>query len=119
MFLSFRLSTNMSGKYFPNNWQTIKESPDEAFETCTFEEFISWRADSWDIPESVSMIIRAEHYTKGGKLWRITEKFYKTLRGAENHIKNLVEQEEGTKFTIVDNHSLAVLEPADINDMLT
>ena len=30
----------MSGKEFPNNWEEVAGSPDEAFETCTFDEFM-------------------------------------------------------------------------------
>lgn len=50
----------MSGKYYPNNFDAIAEAPDELFEPCTFEEFMEWRLAMWQIPSSISCIIRAE-----------------------------------------------------------
>mgnify|MGYP005995438821 CR=1 FL=1 len=57
----------MSGKYYPNNWEAIQDAPDEMFDSCTWEEFHDWRVCAWEIPASVSCILRAEN-TKTGKV---------------------------------------------------
>ena len=45
----------MSGKYFPNNWEAIKDAPEEYFEPCTWEDFEEWKLSGWDLPSSVCL----------------------------------------------------------------
>ena len=55
----------MSGKpYYPNNWEAYKDAPDDAFESHTFEEIMSWKVAGWELPSSVCCIIRAENKVK-------------------------------------------------------
>ena len=72
----------MSGKEFPNNFDAIANAPAEIFEPVTYEEFITWRLCAWEIPSSVSCIIRAEH-TETGK---ITEHVYSRDKAAQNRL---------------------------------
>ena len=58
----------MSGKpYFPNNWQEYKDAPDEMFQPHTFDEIMNWKVAGWELPSSVSCIIRV-HNNKTGKV---------------------------------------------------
>ena len=54
----------MSGKEFPNNWDEIKDAPDEAFESCTYEEFMEGM-QMWQIPSSHCVLIRVKNKQTG------------------------------------------------------
>ena len=88
----------MSGKEFPNNFDAIANAPDEVFEPCTYEEFITWRLCAWEIPASVSCIIRAEH-TETGK---ITEHVYSRDKAAQNRLLKYLK--DGDHEITVANH---------------
>ena len=45
----------MSGKYYPNNYDAIKEAPSEYFESCTVEDFWEWKLNGWMMPSSISV----------------------------------------------------------------
>jgi len=72
----------MSGKYYPNNADAIADVPDEHFEPCTWEEFYDWRLCMWEIPATVSCIIRAEHKDTG----KITEHVYQRASAAQKRL---------------------------------
>ena len=72
----------MSGKYYPNNFDAIAAAPSEYFEPCTWEEFYDWRMCAWEIPTSVSCIIRAEHKDTG----KVTEHVYQKENAAKKRI---------------------------------
>jgi len=94
----------MSGKknkYFPNNWSRFKAAPDDMFFTPTYEEFKEWKLRSWELPESVECIIRAE---ENGK---IKEYVYEKQHAALKRVNKLLES--GATFTICDNESIQSL----------
>ena len=72
----------MSGREFPNNFDAIKDAPDEIFEPCSYEDFIDWRLTAWEIPSSVMCIMRAEHKDTG----KITEHIYSKAGAARNRL---------------------------------
>ena len=49
------------GKYYPNNWEAIKELPDEFFSEIDYDDIFIHRVNSWEIPSSIDSIIRATH----------------------------------------------------------
>ena len=77
----------MSGKYYPNNFDVIAEAPDEFFEPCTYEEFVDWRLTAWEIPGSVSCIIRATHKDTG----KVTEHTYQQPKAARRRLMKYME----------------------------
>ena len=89
----------MSGDYFPNNWEAIKGAPDEYFEPCTWEDFEEWKLCGWDLPSSVSCIIRAQHNKTG----KVREHTYKQAKRAKKRLMKYIE--EGDYTILVCDHS--------------
>lgn len=48
-----------SKKYYPNNWQAVRDIPDDIFEPTDYEIVIDYLVDHWDINSSVDTILRA------------------------------------------------------------
>ena len=103
----------MSGKYYPNNWKAIKDAPEEYFEPCSYEDFEAWKLSGWEIPSSVSCIIRAECERTG----KVQEYTYKTARGARDRLMKLMDRGEYT-VTICDHSSIHLIKEEPINDDL-
>ncbi len=85
-------------KYYPNNWQAIKDAPSEYFEECSYEDFFMWKLNGWEIPSSVMCIFRVKN-TKTGK---IKEHVYKNAKSA--HKRLLEYMKEGDHEVTVVNH---------------
>ena len=100
----------MSGKsYYPNNWDAYKAAPDEAFQSHTFEELMSWKVAGWELPSSVCCIIRAE--TKG----KVKEYVYQKQYAAENKVKSLMA--EGAEFTVCTDEAIHFVSPDSTDDI--
>ena len=54
----------MNRKYYPNNWQAIKECPSSYFPEMPFEEFKDWKIHGYQLPSSHFGIVRIENRTK-------------------------------------------------------
>ena len=93
----------MSGKEFPNNWQDIHDTPEEQFDTCTFDEFMM-AMTMWQIPSSHSVIMRVEN-TETGK---ITEMAYRKAGHARNKLIKLVD-DPNNEIIICDNESIHLI----------
>ena len=103
----------MSGKYYPNNWEAIKEAPEEYFEPCSVDEFWEWKLNGWAMPSSVSCILRAENKHTG----KIKEHVYRSPKHAVNRLVSYMET--GDYEVTVCNHdsiSLVVNNDADDSD---
>ena len=98
----------MSGKYYPNNFDAIKDAPDEVFEPCTWEEFFEWRMCAWEIPTSVACIMRAEHKDTG----EITEHVYQKPKSAQNRLIKYMQDGEH-EVTICNADSIHLVKVAD------
>ena len=94
----------MSGKYYPNNWQEYKDSPDEFFVPHTFEEMMSWKVAGWELPSSVCCIIRAN--THKGK---VKEFVYQKHSAAEAKVAALMH--EGVEFTVCTDEAIHFVSP--------
>ena len=79
-------------KYFPNNWRAIKDTPSSVFShpPLSFDDFMHWKMDGWQIPTSISCIIR-EQDTETGK---VTEHVYNRIGNAENKARAIMEKGE-------------------------
>ena len=83
-------------KYFPNNWQQYKDSPDEMFLDHTFQELLDWKIFGWEIPSSVSTMIRETHiHTKKTK-----EHIYSKEGNAKRKILQVMDSGEPIELTI-------------------
>ena len=101
----------MSGKYYPNNWQAIKDAPEEYFEPCTYEDFFVWKLNGWDLPSSVTCIMRAENKDTG----EITEHIYKHSKSASKRLINYMQ--DGMHDVVVCTHeSIHLIKLEDQDD---
>ena len=98
-------------KYYPNNWQAIKDAPEEYFEPCTYEDFFVFKLNGWDLPSSVTCIMRAEHKDTG----EITEHIYKNSKCATKRLINYMK--DGMHEVVVCNHeSIHLIKLEDQDD---
>ena len=102
-------------KYFPNNWKAIKDTPAEVFShpPLSFEDFMHWKLDGWEIPTSVNCIIR-EQDTETGK---VTEYVYSRLSAAKKKVRAIMKA--GTsEMAICEHDQLTHLTPEFYEDEL-
>ena len=95
--------------YFPNNWRAIKDAPSEYFEDIPFDQFMDWKMAGWEIPSSISCIIR-EHNLKTGK---VKEYIYERTHAAENKLKKIM-SEEVSEITVVNHETIHHLTPKEL-----
>ena len=94
--------------YFPNNWEAIKDAPAEYFIDMPFEQFMDWKCAGWEIPSSVSCIIR-EHNLETGKVKEYT---YERTHAAENKLKKMMQQGV-SELTVVNHETIHHLIPRE------
>ena len=102
----------MSGKEFPNNWEEIHGAHDEAFETCTFEEFMIGMSH-WHIPSSHAVIMRVTNTNTG----KVTEHAYRKMGNARRKIVKLVE-DSANEIVICDNDTIHLIKRTDESDFI-
>ena len=90
-------------KYFPNNWKAIKDTPAEVFShpPLSFEDFMAWKMDGWEIPTSVSCIIR-EQDTETGK---VTEHVYTSVGHGKRKARAIMMKGE-SDFTVCTRNAV-------------
>ena len=100
----------MSGKYYPNNYDAIKEAPSEYFEECTVEDFFEWKVNGWMMPSSISCILRAQHINTG----KIKEHVYKSPQRAVNRLVSYMESGQ-YEVTVCNHDSISLVVNNDTN----
>ena len=100
----------MSGKYYPNNYDAIKEAPSEYFEPCSVEDFFEWKVNGWMMPSSISCILRAENINTG----KIKEHVYKSPQRAVNRLASYMETGD-YEVTICNHDSISIIVNNDSN----
>ena len=93
-------------EYLPNNWQEYKDADDDMFIPHTFEEIMSWKVANWELPSSISCIIRVYDTQKG----KVTETVYQRKDAAMKKIHALM-QTPHLEFTVVDHEAIHHLAP--------
>ena len=76
--------------YYPNNWRQYKQSPDKFFKPLPYDEFMNWKIGGWELPSSVSCIIRETNHRTG----KVTEHVYNRIGNAENKARAIMEKGE-------------------------
>lgn len=75
-------------KYYPHNWEAIKELPEELIGLIDYEDLMFHRVLAWEVPSSVDTIIRATNYeTK-----KVREFVYTRAGNARNKLLKLVDE---------------------------
>ena len=108
--------------YFPNNWEAMKNTPAEAFRLpnnmpLTFEDFMSWKIGGWELPSSVSCIIRKTDLESG----KVKEYVYRNAGSAKKKLMKLMEAGD-SEFAIANHDEVHFLTPKykeEYNDFYT
>ena len=77
-------------KRFTNNWKEYRDTPVELFPEVHFDEFMEWKIFGYEIPSSVSCIIRETNHRTG----KVTEHVYNRIGNAENKARAIMEKGE-------------------------
>ena len=99
----------MKRKYYPNNWDAIKQCPPHYFPEMPYDEFRDWKVFGYQLPSSHYGIVRIEDKDTG----KIEEFTYKT----EHHIRNRLKKEVGrnAEITIATDDGVYHLQPNRID----
>ena len=99
----------MKRKYYPNNWQAIKECPPHYFPPMEYEEFAAWKIHGYQLPSSHYGIVRIENKDAG----TVEEYTYKT----HYHTKMRLKKEIGknTEITVATDDGVYHLLPNRID----
>jgi len=98
-------------KYFPNNWEAIAEAPSEYFDAIPFEQFMDWKMAGWELPSSISCIIRSKN-VKTGKIKEFT---YQRESAAKNKARQLMDIGED-EFLVCTQTEIHHMEPRYLED---
>ena len=96
-------------KYYPNNWQAYKDSPEQFFLPLEFEDFMDWKINGWEIPSSVACIIREQNLKTG----KVTEHVYSRLSNA-NKRANKIMKEGKAEFLVCTHDDIGHIYPKDL-----
>ena len=91
-------------KYFPNNWQAIKDADPAYFPTLPFEQFIEWK-ENYQLPSSVYCLIREMN----PKSKTVTEHTFTSERAARQKFLKLMDQ--GQEFLVCHHGAIEQLYP--------
>ena len=96
-------------KYYPNNWQAIKDTPAKWFPPLEYDELEEWKVHGYVLPSSIFGIIRSEDLQTGV----IEEYTYKS----KHHTKQRLKKEIGkhTAITLATDLGVYHLIPNPLN----
>ena len=97
--------------YFPNNWSAIANAPSEYFESLPFDQFMDWKMKGWELPSSISCIIR-EHNLNTGK---VTEYVYERQSAAERKAREIMNEGE-SEFLVCGYDEIHHMQPKYLED---
>ena len=99
-------------KYYPNNWDAIKQCPPHYFPAMEYEDFRDWKVFGYQLPSSHYAVVRIDDRDKG----TIEEYTYKT----EHHTRQrLMKEMNGNKrvtIATMDGVYYLMPNPIDFNN---
>lgn len=105
------MSKKKKSKYFPNNWEAYSEADAELFESLPFDQFMDWKVAGWELPSSVTCIIREKNVKTG----KIKEYVYQKPSAAKNKVKQLMD-EGVAEITVVNQDTVHHMYPKTVED---
>ena len=93
-------------RYYPNNWQAYKDTPDDFFLPIAFDEFFDWKVAGWELPSSVSCIIRERNLETG----KVKEYTYSRAGDAKNKCRAIMNVGE-SEFTVCTREGVHLMQP--------
>lgn len=97
-------------KYFDNNWQEYADADESMFIPHSYEEFMVWKGESWDLPSSVCCIIRVQDLDT----LKVKEHVYRRQAAAEKKVQSLLE-DDNIEFTVCRPDTMHLIQPALLN----
>ena len=97
-------------KYFPNNWQAIKDADPLWFPTLPYEQFMEWKSQ-YQLPSSVFCLIREIN----PKTKKVNEYVYTSERAAARQFNKLMDK--GAEFMVCHHGSIEHLYPEDFKQI--
>ena len=88
----------MKRKYYPNNWDAIKQCPPSYFPPMEFEEFKDWKIYGYVLPSSVFGVIRTECPDTG----KIEEFTYQTKYHAKQRLTKEIKKNKKIILATMD-----------------
>ena len=99
-------------KYYPNNWKAFKDQPDHFFrdpasdKPLSFDEFMDWKMAGWELPSSVSCIIRERNLTTD----KVKEYVYNRVSDAKKRCRKIMDVGE-SEFIVCTSDAVHVMYP--------
>ena len=103
--------TKKKKPYYPNNWAAIADCPAEWFGEIPFDEFMDWKMGGWEIPSSVSCIIREKNLKTG----KIIEYTYQRTSDARKRARKIMD-EAVSEFVVCTADEVHHMYPKLTND---
>ncbi len=96
--------------YYPNNWQEIANCPDEWFLPVEYDEFMDWKIAGWEIPSSISCIIRETNLKTG----KVSEHVYRREGNARRKATQIMDKAE-SEFIVATAYDLHYMHPVHLD----
>ena len=93
-------------KYFPNNWRAYKEAHHSFFIPIPYDEFMDWKIAGWEMPSSVSCMIRETNRRTG----KVKEYIYSSETAAKNRARRIMDKGE-SEFIVCTPDQIHYMEP--------
>ena len=100
-------------KDFPNNFDKYQKIPSDKFKDIGYEEFMEWKVCGWELPGSVSCIIRADNVRTN----KVKEYVYQRHGDAVKRIDKLMTDLDNV-ITICDNDEIHLISARDLDELI-
>ena len=97
--------------YFPNNWEAVKAAPSEWFDSIPFEQFMNWKIAGYEIPSSITCIIREKNLKTG----KVKEYVYQRPTAAKNKCVEIMDVGE-SEFIVCNSDEIHYMTPKFVED---
>ena len=92
-------------KYFHNNYEAIAEAPSHWFDSIPYDDFMDWKISGWEIPSSVSCMIREINPRTG----KVKEHVYQRESAARKKATELMSK--GSEFIVCTADAIQIMTP--------
>ena len=92
-------------KYFHNNYEAIAGAPADWFDAIPYDELMDWKISGWEIPSSVSCMIRETNLETG----KVKEYVYQKEGAARKKAKEIMSR--GNEFIVCTADAVQLMTP--------
>ena len=98
--------------YYPNNWKAYKDAPDQFFFPLPFDELMDWKIGGWEMPSSISCMIRETNRRTG----KVKEYVYQRPSAARKKARDIMNAGE-SEFVVCTHEEVHALYPQENYDI--